>query len=184
MTKSELCIGQTQCPENWFPVQLRPNMSVVAARNLERQGFDTFRPTRLETRRVRGRHKTEARPLFPGYIFVRLDPNAPNAQSINGTRGVIRLVAGPNGHSRPLATDFMAELFLRCDQSGVLQPDQSLQQGDKVKILNGPFAGILSQIEKVGAQERLCLLLNVMGRQVRTTLPSGSVSRLAHPAPA
>ncbi|MDA7963538.1 transcription termination/antitermination NusG family protein [Ruegeria sp.] len=175
--------AMTPDPNNWFAVQLRPNMRLIAERNLTRQGFTSFAPARLETFRRRGRLKTEARPLFPGYLFVQFDPQTARWQAINATRGVSRLITDGRLNPTPMPADFMSGLLDRCDPNGLLQTPDHLNPGDHVRILSGPFAGLVSRIEHLDQQERLHLLLQIMGRQVQTILPTKSVGRIVRPEP-
>ena len=168
-------------PENWYVAQLRPNMRLIAERNLTRQGFASFAPTRLETTRTRGRLKTGARPLFPGYLFIQFNPEKSRWQSINATRGIVRLVADTTLKPIALPADFMAGLMSRCDANGLLHSNDTLNPGDQVRLLTGPFAGLVSRIDRLDQQQRLHLLIQVMGRQVRTSVPTSSVGKMQQP---
>ena len=169
-------------PRNWFVAQLRPNMRLIAERHLTRQGFDSFAPIRIETIRRRNRLKTEARPLFPGYLFVRFDPRVPSWQGINATRGIQRLISDTAHRPTPLPSDFMMGLLSRCDENGLLQTSEALAPGDRVRIFSGPFAGLVADIDNMDQQERLHLLIQVMGRPVRASLPADIVDRIPEPA--
>ena len=76
----------------WFLVQLKPNSAQIAKRNLERQGFRVFNPTRLITKRASSKFVDKHEQLFPGYMFVSFDPEDGRWQAINSTFGVARLV--------------------------------------------------------------------------------------------
>lgn len=164
--------------QTWFAVQLRPNMRLIAERHLTRQGFRCFCPTRLETIHRRGRLKTEPRPLFPGYLFISNDAPLPQWRLVNSTRGVLRLVT--DGRSRPgaMPREFMTALLARCDANGRLHTADELQEGDRVRILSGPFAGLVSRIDQLDQQGRLQLLIQVLGRLVQTDLSSATVEKL------
>lgn len=56
----------------WFLVQLKPNSAQIAKRNLERQGFRVFNPTRLITKRASSKFVDKHEQLFPGYMFVSM----------------------------------------------------------------------------------------------------------------
>jgi transcriptional antiterminator RfaH len=170
--------------QNWFAVQLRPNMRLIAERHLTRQGFTVFAPTRFETIRRRGRLKTEAKPLFPGYLFVRFDARASDWRVIASTRGVLRIVTEGRSRPSPIPQDFMTALLSRCDGNGLLLAPDELALGDTVQILTGPFAGLVSRIDHLDQQERLHLLIQVLGRQVRTVMQPGTVSKIEQPEPA
>ena len=76
----------------WFLVQLKPNSAQIAKRNLERQGFRVFNPTRLIAKRASSKFVDKHEQLFPGYMFVSFDPEDGRWQAINSTFGVARLV--------------------------------------------------------------------------------------------
>ncbi|WP_171101947.1 transcription termination/antitermination protein NusG [Ruegeria sp. HKCCD7255] len=168
----------------WFAAQLRPNMRLIAERNLTRQGFKTFCPTRWETARVGRKLRTKAQPLFPGYLFVGFTPQSARWQVINNTRGVNRLITDARLNPAPIPPDFMTALRARCDAEGVLQPDRGLAPGDTVRIFSGPFSGELSRIEKLDQHQRLQVLIQILGRAVRATVSRDVVERVSRPEPA
>jgi len=77
----------------WYLAQLKPGGLDRAVVNLARQGFDSLMPVREETRRRAGRWRTIAKPLFPGYLFVKVPAGRQDWRAINATYGVSRLVA-------------------------------------------------------------------------------------------
>src|SRR5258706_16252721 len=75
----------------WYAVNCLSNREFLASSQLRNQGFRTFLPRRLTTRRHARKFDTVMRPLFPGYLFVQLDLSRDRWRSINGTLGVVRL---------------------------------------------------------------------------------------------
>jgi transcriptional antiterminator RfaH len=57
----------------WYVVHIRAQGENRADLNLRRQGFVTYLPRHLRTRRHTRRIETVARPLFPRYLFVAMD---------------------------------------------------------------------------------------------------------------
>src|SRR5215469_3528807 len=76
----------------WYAVQCLSNREFVAAAQLRNQGFTTFLPCLLKTRRHARRFDSVRRSLFPGYLFVQLDLARDRWRSVNGTLGVAKLV--------------------------------------------------------------------------------------------
>lgn len=152
----------------WYLVQLKPNSRHIAERNLWRQGFRTFLPHHRETRRVRGAFVTKAHPLFPGYLFVLLDMAGAGWRSVNSTLGVSRLVSFGSLPS-PVPNGLVEELSSRCDNDGNLTMSRALRTGDEITLSKGPFADFLATIEKIDADRRVWLLLDIMGRKTRIT---------------
>lgn len=164
--------------DNWFAAQLKPNGLGLATVHLARQGFATFCPTRLETRMRRGQRVPFRKPLFPGYIFVNFDPAAPGWPAINSTRGIARLIVQDRLAAMPLPPDLMAGLMSRCDEDGLLLPPSDLEAGDRVRVLSGPFADFITRIEDIRDDQRLGVLIELMGRKVQATLPREGVAKL------
>ena len=60
--------------DQWSLIQFKPNSHRLAERNLHRQGFDTFLPKQKITRIKASRFVGDLKPLFPGYMFVSVNP--------------------------------------------------------------------------------------------------------------
>ena len=76
----------------WAVAQLKPNMISKAEANLERQKFEFFSPKKLVTVRAGKIFKKVQKILFPGYIFVRINPFSKDVTSINSTYGISKLL--------------------------------------------------------------------------------------------
>ncbi len=169
--------------DNWFVAQLKPNGLGTALRNLKRQGFDTFSPARIETIRVRNTPKSIPRPLFPGYLFVRFDPDEYGWQSINATLGISRLILNDIRHPSPLPHEFMAGLKARCDSAGQLTPPEDVKIGDQIRVLSGPFVDLVTTVDQLDKDQRIQVLIELMGRAVRTSIPRGRIEILKKSEP-
>ena len=153
----------------WFLAQLKPNCARIADRNLTRQGFRTFLPMEEQTVQRRGKFVTERRLVFPGYIFVAFDVGKGLWSAVNSTYGVTRLVSfGPEPAGVP--TEVISQLKLRCDREGALLPVGRLKSGDQVQLTKGPFANFAAEIEKVTPDQRIWVLMEIMGSQTRMTV--------------
>lgn len=162
----------------WFVAQLRPNGLALARRHLERQNFETFSPEIPSRERRQGRLQTVNKPLFPGYLFVRFDPRTNGWTAINHTRGVSRLVLNDPRRPAPLPEALMAALRARCESNGDGSAGDDLVVGDRVRIQAGPFEELITQIETLPGPERVGVLIEIMGREVRSTLPRSQVSKI------
>ena len=167
----------TATTEPWFIAQLKPNGIGNALRNLHRQGFATFHPRQTATKRVRDRLVTRDEPVFPGYLFVTFDPATAPWRRINGTLGVARLLTTPSLVPAMVPADFMTALRQRCADDGLVRPPDVLVPGDVVRVVEGPFAETVSQIEALDRDGRIAILMDVMGQAVRVSLPAHSVTR-------
>ena len=151
---------------HWYLIQFKPNSYRLAERNLHRQGFETFLPMQKITRRKASRFVSDLKPLFPGYMFVSVKSELAPWRTINSTIGVSKLVSF-EGKPKPLPLQLISGLMLSCDASGTLLPPKSLNEGDSVEILSGPFANFIATVDIIGAVERIWVLLDFMGQKTR-----------------
>lgn len=161
----------------WFVAQLRPNGLAQARVHLRRQRFDTFSPEHMGTLSRGGRLFQKRQPLFPGYLFVRIDPDVPGWTAINNTRGISRLLVQDPRHPLALPESLMTELQARCGPDELVKSVNDLEVGDRIRILSGPFADVITKIHHLPDTERVSVLLDLMGRDVRTSLPRNQISR-------
>lgn len=149
----------------WYVIHTQPHAEERAVDNLERQAYTIFCPRIAKTIR-HARKVTKAHvPLFPNYLFVRLDPQRDQWRPINGTRGVVKIltqgdvpIAVPKG--------VVEEVQSRINAAGVVDWTASLALGQKVRISSGPFADLIGQIEYLDGAGRVRVLLSLMGRTV------------------
>ena len=160
--------------DEWFLVQFKPNSHNVAVRNLKRQGFETFLPFQEITRRQATRFVSELRPLFPGYMFIRLDPETSPWRKVDSTYGVARIVSFGDSPA-PVPPGLVESLLGRCDETGRMRSRENLGVGDAVKVIEGPFSEFVGTVETIDAEQRVWLLLEFMGQTTRIQVNANQV---------
>ena len=152
--------------KEWFIIQFKANSHHRATKNLNQQGFETFLPLNNSTSRRASRFVNTTQPLFPGYMFIKFDKEKIEWQKINNTYGVLRLVTF-NSILKSIPTTFINNLMKRYDLSGKLLPVKKLKKGDQVKVLNGPFANFIATVGKYETDQRIWVLIDLMGRKTK-----------------
>lgn len=159
----------------WYVVQTRPNAEDVAYGHLQRQGFQPYLPRYLKIRRHARRIDRVPRPLFPSYLFVSLDLGADRWRAVQSTVGVARLVCRgdePAPVPRGVVEDFIAHQ----DEDGMLHLGApAFRAGQPVRILDGAFASLVGLCEGMTDNERVMVLLDMLGRKVRVSAPAEAV---------
>lgn len=164
---------------SWFVVQTQSRAEAKAKRHLNNQGFSVYLP--VYRRRVRHSRKNEIvlRPLFPGYLFVQLDLDAQRWRSINGTVGVLRLLTDGDVPQQ-LSKRVIDEIRAREDGAGAVKLlPPLLKPGQAVRLVEGPFTDVSGLFEEMRDANRVILLLSLLGRQVRVTVPAAEVTAAA-----
>ena len=147
----------------WYLIQFKPNCHWLAERNLKRQGFKTFLPLLEVTRKSASKFINEVKPLFPGYMFVKLDPQLRPWIKINSTIGVSRLVSFDQSPT-PLPKGLVLGLSSRCDNNGKLLSSKRFNRGDTIRLLKGPLANFIGKIETIDSTNRIWVLMEIMGQ--------------------
>lgn len=82
----------------WYAVLTTPRSEERAAAGLRERGFDVFMP--FETRLKRTKDNSRARidrPLWPGYLFVGINPDCAGIYHVRLQEGVRGVVVGTDG---------------------------------------------------------------------------------------
>lgn len=161
----------------WYIVHTQPNGEERARSNLERQGFEVYLPKYLKHRRHARRVEHVRRPLFPRYLFVRFDPERAQWRSINGTFGVAYLVS--HGNEPTSVPDNIVDAIQtrhNNDDLVVLHSPASFEFGQELEIVEGPFAWHTGLFQRLSDNERVVLLLDLLGRPVSVTVSPEAVA--------
>ena len=161
--------------KEWFILQFKSNSYYQAKKNLTRQGFEVFLPLHDTTSRKLSRFVNTSKPLFPGYMFIRFDRAKPEWYKINNTYGVSRLITF-NSILKSIPTTFVDSLMMRYDSSGKSLFIEKFKKGDNVTILKGPFANFIATVEKYEADQRIWILMDLMGRETKIQTPSDNLT--------
>jgi transcription elongation factor/antiterminator RfaH len=167
----EACMDSEFARARWYVVHTQPCAEGQAISHLEMQGYRVICP---RYRRV-VRHARKARsvlaPLFPNYLFVRLDISRDQWRSVNGTRGVVRLLM-QGGAPQAVPAGIVEGLQARMREDGTIDLSSALQIGGTVRIVDGPFAQFVGTLEHLDAAGRVRVLLALLGRSVSVALRS------------
>ena len=170
------CQNEITTKPHWYVIQTKPRQESVAEDNLKRQSFEVYFPQITEPRRHRGKWKEVIQPLFPRYLFVRLDLSRDNTAPIRSTHGVTKLVRFGE-IPRPVPDTFIRELQQSQDlETGLHQPHTLLfKKGDEVVVISGPMEGLKGLFQATTGHERVTILLEMLGRQNIVVLNQNNV---------
>lgn len=165
----------------WYVAQTRPRQEAVAELNLQRQDFTCYLPRFTRRKRVRGHWQSVTEPLFPGYIFVNLDLTQGHIAPLFSTKGIKTLVRfGLQYQPFPDAgIDYLRQqetLQTKTDDEGLPLP---FREGDAVHILDGPLAGLQGVYQCTRGQDRVLVLIHILGAEKPVEVPVDSVSSAA-----
>jgi transcriptional antiterminator RfaH len=150
----------------WAVVQTLVRSEDRANHHVERQGFETFLPRMIEVSQVSGRRVERESKMFPGYLFVRVVDQWRCLLGTIGVCDVIRFGEGP----ALLRDEVVAELRERADRDGLVRvapPAARFAVGQRVRVVEGPFTGLMGCVELNLAHDRVRVMLDMFRRAVR-----------------
>jgi len=146
---------------DWYVVATKPRQELEARRQLENQGYTVFLPQLTLKKRRQGTWQRVVEPMFPGYVFVRLllgrDDPAPIRSTV-GCRGLVRF----GQQNVPVPRAVIAPLLNIGKEPREL--DAGFKPGDKVRLEQGPFAGITAVFHMQKGEDRAQVLINLLGK--------------------
>ena len=147
----------------------------MALEHLRRQGYAAYLPKCLKWRRHARRKERVARPLFPRYLFVTLDLVQQRWRPILSTIGVCDLLR--HGDAPAPVPVGLVEEIQDSERHGALDQTRAhkLRVGDEVRIASGAFAELVGQVCEATDQGRVYVLLDLLGRQVKSCLSADAV---------
>ena len=155
--------------KSWIVARNKPNQDKIALINLERQNFEFFQPTFKTMSKIQNKFKEIIKPVFPGYIFIAINLEDKNWHKINNTRGISSIIVF--GNEIPLIRcELIEALKHRFSLDSIPKEANPLEVGMNAEITNGPFAQLIGKIEEIDADQRIWILLDILGTQTRVSI--------------
>lgn len=159
---------------NWYVLSVQPRKECYVQQQLLAHGYQFAYPRYRKSIRHARRTRMVSRPLFPGYMFIRLDLDSDNWRLAHRVPGSIGLVKFANRPS-PLPAEFVAKFIHNLDDDGTIQLNPSLKLGDRVQAIGGPFDRCMGEVVNMTDNERVKVLMSALNRKVEMTLPRKTV---------
>lgn len=150
-------------PLPWFALYVLPRHEKAVDRQLNQIGYQSFLPIYQSRRKWSDRVKSVDLPLFPGYVFCRLDTDRPlKAVSVPGVCSIVR--CGPDGGA---ISDPEIDALRRLTEVGRgLEPWTDLAVGVEVQVEAGPMAGVRGTLMRFRKETRLIVSIKQIERSI------------------
>ena len=156
----------------WYAIYAKPHREETAQFHLQKKGLRTFFPKlRLPSSRP---HRRQIIPLFPNYLFAHL--RIPEDYNLVRWSPGVKHVVSCNGIPTPLEDTIMDFLRHKATPNDILTAQSNLAIGSGVRIIRGPFEGLVGIIENPpDARGRVKVLMQLLSREVKVDIPVDSV---------
>lgn len=115
-------------------------------------------------------------PLFPNYLFARINAQSEEYGYVAWSPGVKRIVSF-NGTPAPIENEIVEFLKRQTREAGFIPARSNLKVGQEVRIDGGPFDSLVGMIqEPPNARGRVRILVNLLNQQTRVEIPTRYVN--------
>lgn len=165
-----------QNPSAWFAVEVKPRHERSVAAVLETKGVEVFLPIYRSSRRWSDRIKTLDLPLFPRYLFVRIEEAS--QRIVVDSPGVCRIVGFGSG-PEPIDDQEVRAIQMLVGSGLTLRPIKELLAiGDHVRILEGPLTGMEGVLDSRRRASRLIVSVALLMRSVAVEIEESWAERI------
>ena len=145
-------------------------------------GNNIFRVIVPETKEVEikdGIKKEKTKKMFPGYVLVEMIMSDEAWYAVRNTPGVTGFIgsSGKGAKPIPLSPQEIDEI-LASEGLSRLDIETDLQEGDSVKIVDGPFNGMFGKVQSIDLEnEKLNVLIDLFGQETPVEVDLVQISK-------
>lgn len=166
-------LGPAQLADTaWFAVWTRARHEARVLDQLRRKDLEAFLPRVPRWSRWKDRKKRIEWPLFPGYCFVKIDPE--ETLPVLKCSGVVSLISS-NGRPAPIPDLEIESIRTLVESELLYDPCPLVKVGQLVQIVSGPLRGVVGRLTRKGSHARLVLSVDLIGQGVAVELDAADV---------
>jgi transcription antitermination factor NusG len=147
----------------WFAILARTGREKSATLLLENSGFQCYLPVSKFIRQWSDRVKQIEVPLFPGYLFCRMDPN--DRLPVLMMPGVMQIV-GVGKTPIPVDEQEITAIQRAAATGAPIMPWPYMKIGHVARIEEGPLKGLTGIVVKIKSRMKLVLSVSLLQRSV------------------
>lgn len=143
----------------WYVAHTRPRCEKKLVEYCEREGFSVTLPLYKSVKKYRGKTMVFRKPLFPGYVFLRLLP--PQRQSVYQSDYVANLL---DVVDQKLFEAQLGDILEAVETDLEIMLAPQIKAGERVKIKSGPLRGVEGIVEQRSGMTFVLLRLDFIGQ--------------------
>ncbi|MGO8697833.1 MAG: transcription termination/antitermination protein NusG [Limisphaerales bacterium] len=143
----------------WFVAHTRPRQEKKLLEHCQRQGIAATLPCYDSAHKYRGKTVVFRKPLFPGYVFLQLEPQ--QADSIRQNRHVANLL---DVFDQEILRQQLEAILLALETDIEVRLVPAIGVGTRVSIKAGPLRGVEGWVENRYGKSTVLLRLDFIGQ--------------------
>ncbi len=153
--------------ERWFALRVKSRCEKIVATMAQNKGFEEFLPLYHARHRWSDRVKSVELPLFPGYLFCRLNPHY--RLPLLTIPGVLHFVG--IGRTPIAIEDAEIAAIKTAVGSGMMtEPWPFLEIGQRVRLDEGPLTGLEGILVGTSKGQRIVVSVTLLKRSVAVAI--------------
>ena len=149
----------------------------IASMDMENKIFQVVIPTEDVMEIKAGKKVVSQKKVFPGYILVQMELEDDSWYVVRNTPGVTGFV-GSNAKPTALSEEEVDKILHRV-AAGKPKPKTEFNEGQTVKVINGPLADFTGTISEINMdQSKMKVLVSIFGRETPVELSFSQVAKL------
>jgi transcriptional antiterminator RfaH len=162
----------------WYVIQTKPANEGRVETHLSNQEIAAFLPMLETFHYLNGKMVPKLKPMFPGYLFARLNIRAAYYR-VKWTRGVNKIL-GNGSEPVPVSEKVIEILRQRMGERNVVRLDDDLEEGSVVQFTSGPFKDLMGVFDKkMSDGGRVRVLLSLIGIDVSVQVSRHQIKKVA-----
>lgn len=163
----------------WYLIRTKVGCEHIAEERLTDQDYLVYCPRLIARRRRFGRRTQVVSPLFPSYLFLQLSIGVQDLAPAKSTKGVLGLVRF--GEEYAVVPQLVIDGLRRHEDPAVQlrRVEDALKPQARVRITGGPFNHWEGIFLTESPDDRVTVLLNILGRDTPVKLSGGLVELCA-----
>jgi transcription termination/antitermination protein NusG len=134
--------GEALLNAEWFAIWTHSHCEQLVHDQLIAKGFRAFLPVIRTWSKRAGTQRLVPRPMFPGYLFFHHAVDKTSYLEILKTKGVARILGERWDRLTPIADEEIEALHQVIGSDLTVLPHPYLREGQRVRIEEGPLAGV------------------------------------------
>ncbi len=161
----------------WYPLQTRYQCEKRVDAALRDEGFESFAPMQLETRRWSDRTKVVESPLFPGYTFVRMVADPKLLVRVLRLPGLVRFVTSGR-ELVPVPNEEIESVRTLLQSNTPSEPGPFPVVGERIKIRGGCLEGVEGIMMAQTGRGDIVISVGAIQRSLKIPLGDYQIERL------
>ena len=163
----------------WIAVWTKPRNEKAVVRALEQRAVAAWLPLLQVNRRWSDRWKTVELPLFPGYLFAQTEAATwSELLRVPGVLTVVKQGAAPAWIRDHQMVELRSAVDILSRANATTELVDTYARGDRVRILDGPLAGLSGTVVDLRGSRRLIVGIEQIGQAISISIGAAGVEHV------